>query len=232
MQLRTLVFGMVLASAGFAAGRVARSAPEAPVCAVKVDAPVAPVVVQLEPPAAVADEPTNADVPNDDPDTDGVDVAELIAHAETRALEERRWRNTIVGQVIDAASGVALPGCTVVVSSPALQGVQTAITDQNGNFQINDLPAASYLVTYYYNDITVERSGVSVSGLDVTRVSQRLDQSPPPPVYTNDEYIANIPVPRTFTAIVGEEGESFSSNDTIENTYVIDGDATNLEIPQ
>ena len=58
---------------------------------------------------------------------------------------------TISGHVADSA-GLSVPGATVTVSSPVLQGVRTATTSANGDYIIPFLPAGDY-------DVTVELQG-------------------------------------------------------------------------
>ena len=53
----------------------------------------------------------------------------------------------LTGRVSDADHR-AIPGVTVTVSSPALQGERTATTDQNGVYLLRGLPAGDYTVTY------------------------------------------------------------------------------------
>lgn len=50
------------------------------------------------------------------------------------------------GRVV--SDGVPLPGVTVSVSSPSLQGVRTAVTDVNGNYLIGALPPGRYQVRF------------------------------------------------------------------------------------
>jgi hypothetical protein len=64
-----------------------------------------------------------------------------------RAAAQSNTTGAIQGQITDADSGEKLPGVTVVVSSPALQGTQTAISDENGQYKLSELPPGSYLVT-------------------------------------------------------------------------------------
>ena len=52
---------------------------------------------------------------------------------------------TIVGTVTTA--GAPLPGATVTISSPALQGVRTTVTGPNGDFTFAALPPGKYSVT-------------------------------------------------------------------------------------
>jgi hypothetical protein len=54
---------------------------------------------------------------------------------------------TIRGHVNDP-QGLPLPGVTVSVSSPNLQGSRTAVTAENGDFVITVLPSGTYSVTF------------------------------------------------------------------------------------
>jgi hypothetical protein len=54
---------------------------------------------------------------------------------------------TIRGHVSDA-QGLALPGVTVSVTSPNLQGVRTAVTAENGDYVLTLLPSGTYTVTF------------------------------------------------------------------------------------
>ena len=46
----------------------------------------------------------------------------------------------IINGTITTSDGLSLPGATVTVESPALQGVRVAVTDVNGNFVVRGLP--------------------------------------------------------------------------------------------
>ncbi len=54
---------------------------------------------------------------------------------------------TITGQVVDAQGGV-LPGVTVTVVSPSLQGTRSAVSSSNGDYIIPFLPAGEHSVTF------------------------------------------------------------------------------------
>ncbi len=54
---------------------------------------------------------------------------------------------TISGSV-QSPDGLAFPGVSVSVSSPALQGVRSSTTDQNGNYIFKALPPGMYAVTF------------------------------------------------------------------------------------
>jgi carboxypeptidase family protein/TonB-dependent receptor-like protein len=70
----------------------------------------------------------------------------LLAPSST-ALAQGVQTGTITGTV-KSADGLSLPGATVTVASPALQGQRTATTDVNGVYLLRGLPAGTYVVTF------------------------------------------------------------------------------------
>src|SRR5207247_9124954 len=67
--------------------------------------------------------------------------------AARRTAAQGNPTGTVSGHVVDQA-GLAVPGATVTASSPALQGVRTATTSENGDYIIQFLPAGDYEVKY------------------------------------------------------------------------------------
>ena len=53
---------------------------------------------------------------------------------------------TLIGTV--TADGAAVPGVTVTISSPALQGTRTAVTGDTGGYSFPSLPPGEYAVTF------------------------------------------------------------------------------------
>ncbi len=53
---------------------------------------------------------------------------------------------TIFGRVADT-QGAVLPGVTVVVTSPAMMGSQTAVTNEQGNYRFPAVPPGVYGVS-------------------------------------------------------------------------------------
>ncbi len=126
---------------------------------------------------------------------------------------------SVQGQVTDQKTGEKLAGVTVLVSGPGVRDPQSAITDENGTYSLVNLAPGTYQVTFYYSDVTIERSGIVVGKGKTTPVFQKLksdtaggevirisgtapmiDQSTTSTgmVMTKD-YIKNIPIPgRTF----------------------------------
>ena len=58
--------------------------------------------------------------------------AALLVALHAAALAQGRQTGTVRGSVVDA-QGLVMPGVTVTVRSPALQGARTVVTDINGN---------------------------------------------------------------------------------------------------
>ncbi|RMH38210.1 MAG: hypothetical protein D6689_19875, partial [Deltaproteobacteria bacterium] len=179
-------------------------------------------------------------------------AAVAVAVAAGAAWGQSSTSGAIAGIVTDQATGDPLPGVTVVVSSPSLQGVQSALTDGRGSYKIDSLPPGIYMVTFYIGDGQVQRRGIHVNLSRVTRVDQKLDvtaaggevvvvdaKAPTIDTTRTDEgitvdkdYLKHIPVPgRTFGAALGaaagsagdSRGVGFSGSTSLENSYVIDG---------
>jgi hypothetical protein len=175
-----------------------------------------------------------------------------LALAPRSAAAQSNTTGAVQGKVINADNGDNLPGVTVVVTSPGLQGSQVAVTDDSGFYKISELPPGIYVVTFYLDKLTFEHHDVRVSVNATTPVFQRINLSqaageivkitdtPPAidPTSTtqgttiNQDYLRNVPVPgRTFEAVLGAAagsqgdiaGVSFSGSSSLENQYFIDG---------
>ncbi len=82
---------------------------------------------------------------------------------------------SIAGQVKDA-SGAVLPGVTVEATSPALiEKARVAVTDNSGQYRIEDLRPGAYVVTFTLTGFsTVRREGIELSGSFAATVSPEL----------------------------------------------------------
>ena len=171
--------------------------------------------------------------------------------AEGQALAQSATAGAVQGVVSDKASGAVMAGVTVVATSPALQGTQSAISEANGFYKITNLPPGTYVVTFYYGNITQKRTSILVNANKVTPVFAKLDTnlaagevieikgtpnidttSTTQGITLNRDYTRNIPVPgRTFedalSAAAGSAGDdlgvSFSGSTSLENQYIVDG---------
>jgi hypothetical protein len=70
---------------------------------------------------------------------------------------------SINGTVADNTGGM-LPGVTVTAASPALMGVQTAVTNETGSYRFPAVPPGTYSLTYELAGFgTVKREGIVVN---------------------------------------------------------------------
>jgi hypothetical protein len=74
-------------------------------------------------------------------------VALAAASARQAYAQASATTVAIDGTVADTSGG-ALPGVTVTVSSPTLQGVRTAITNGEGTYRLPQLPPGAYRIAY------------------------------------------------------------------------------------
>jgi hypothetical protein len=138
---------------------------------------------------------------------------------------------SLAGAVTDSKTGEKLAGVTVIATSPSSKTTMTGITDEKGAYSIAGLPAGQYLVTYYYGDKTIERSGISVRAKHTTPVYQKIDgasiggevialsgsaptidpTSTSQGITIDKNYIKNVPVAgRTFDSALGAAAGSQS----------------------
>ncbi len=168
-------------------------------------------------------------------------------------------RGSIKGQVTDDA-GAALPGVTVSISSPDLQGSKVAITDADGAYRFPVVPVGIYRIEYSLDTFqTVVRESVpvnisSVSEIDVSLASQFADAiivtAERPTVNTNStelgvaldsEFFQSLPTGRNYTAVASVTpgaqadlaGQTFYGSTGSENAYYVDGvNTTGVEFGQ
>jgi outer membrane receptor protein involved in Fe transport len=131
------------------------------------------------------------------------------------------------GVIRDKAGGEPAVGATVVATSPALQGEQVVITDENGQYFITSLPSGVYTLTVYYNDNTFSRGNVLIQlgkeavvnvtvdtgaatgkpkgeVINIQGTAPLVDQgSTKTGITVTDDYTRNIPTARTFGGVVG-----------------------------
>lgn len=69
---------------------------------------------------------------------------------------------SIRGQVMDPAN-LAVPGVTITVASPALQGMRTTVTSENGDFIVPFLPAGEYTVTFELQGFQTQKQTIGVA---------------------------------------------------------------------
>jgi hypothetical protein len=156
--------------------------------------------------------------------------------SEQTASAQGATNGSLRGTIKDKNGGDAAVGATVVATSPALQGEQVVITDENGQYFITSLPPGVYTLTVYYNDATFSRGNVliqvgkealvnvtvdtgSAAGkpkgevITISGTAPIVDQgSTKTGVTITDDYTRNIPVGRTFGSVVGAAAGAQSDN--------------------
>jgi hypothetical protein len=109
---------------------------------------------------------------------EGAYVVDGVNTSDTRAGTAAKPAGAVTGVVTDPSTGEKLPGVTVVATGSALgAGTETAITDEEGRYRIDRLPPGTYSVTYYYSDVTAQRSNVAVVANKATPINMTVKQS-------------------------------------------------------
>ncbi len=183
-------------------------------------------------------------------------LAAALLFVPSGALAQTTGR--IMGQVLDA-QGAALPGATVTVTSPNLQGAQTQVSDSDGNYRFLSLPPGRYTVkvelasfkTVEQNNVevgldrtvtlpvTLQLAGVSES-VTVTGLSPTIDTtSTVTGVNAGADLFERIPLRRDFYAVArvapgtteDTVGTIVYGSSSAENQYIIDGlNTTGVEV--
>jgi outer membrane receptor for ferrienterochelin and colicin len=84
---------------------------------------------------------------------------------------------TISGRVIDLQQA-AVPGATVTVESPNLQGVRMAVTSETGDYVIPVLPSGTYTITFELSGFERQRRSVSLAPAQILTEDARLGPAP------------------------------------------------------
>ena len=91
----------------------------------------------------------------------GFVLALLLGFSATTSAQGTQ-SGTLSGTVKDQ-EGLVVPGATVTVTSPALQGARSTVSDENGNYSIPGLPPGTYAIRFELSGMTpVSREGTVV----------------------------------------------------------------------
>jgi hypothetical protein len=145
----------------------------------------------------------------------------------------QRTTGEIIGKVIDESGGV-LPGVTVTLRGPAIQGAQTDVTSETGTYRFPVLPPGTYELEYVLPGFgTVKREGIQIAvgstvelevALKVSSLEETITVTGDAPVVNtatsqvstayNKEWVQNAPVRRFsyFDLINSAPGVSQTSN--------------------
>ena len=150
------------------------------------------------------------------------------------------------------SSDTILPGVTVTVTSLALLGSRTAVTDRNGNYEILGLPNGSYAVTFALESFTTVEQTLEVplggtieadATMHLGAVSESVEVTAvvPPPLASTEtsqnitsDAIGQLPMGRTpfriaelapgLTANTPNDGQvAINGSFAYDNIYLVDG---------
>jgi hypothetical protein len=226
-----MLFGLAAVSVAFVAGRF--TAPEVttkPLVIAKTQKVIETVAVHCPPERVIEIE----DEPYEDPgaieaeDTAAVRMLENESKRIATLESQLGLQGALRGQVRDAKDGEHLPGVTVIATLGSDNF--TAITDENGWYEISLIPEGTYTVRFYYLESTVEHAGVAVAGRKVTPLFGKVESRPLETIVIaphghgitiDHDYVKNIPIPgRTFEGVLGAAGDSQHEGITIDEAYV------------
>lgn len=155
--------------------------------------------------------------------------------------------------------GTGLPGVTIEVRSPALQGSKVAVTDSDGRYRLSLLPPGSYTLTANLTSFAPVRQGNVVvplgktANVDVvmsqTSISQEITVTAEAPAVDTassktganitNEMMETLPLDRDFYSVAqvapgtnaDAAGTTFYGSTGAENQYIIDGlNTTGVEL--
>jgi hypothetical protein len=173
------------------------------------------------------------------------------------ALAQTSTSGAIVGRVTDG--GVAVPGVTIELQSPAQQGAKVAVTDSNGEFRFSLLPPGQYKLGASlsgYAPLSQPNIGVGLNRtvtleleMHASTVSDTITVTATAPVLdvtsnttganVTSETIESLPLARDFYAVAqiapgtstDASGTTVYGSTGAENQYVIDGlNTTGVEL--
>lgn len=168
------------------------------------------------------------------------------------ALSQGLPSGVLGGTVTGRADGQPLPGVTVTLRSPALQGVRTAVTTANGHWVVPNLPPGEYAVEVKLDgfepvtrggvrlgtaqrqdvDVAMEVSAVSAEVL-VTAESEQVSRTSQGATTLTATVVDKLPVSRTIESVVllapgvnpngAARAMTISGGESYENSFHIDG---------
>ncbi|HSP13627.1 MAG TPA: carboxypeptidase regulatory-like domain-containing protein [Thermoanaerobaculia bacterium] len=142
-----------------------------------------------------------------------------------------------------------LPGVTITISSPQMQGTRTAVSNEAGGYNFGALPPGDYTVQFELQGMQTQKQTAHVgvaqtaradAAMKVSSVTEAITVTAAAPavaetteVQTNfgHDAIEQLPIGRTITAITGlapgvvsgVNGFAISGGQSFDNLYTVDG---------
>ncbi len=99
--------------------------------------------------------------------------AALVLLVATIAAAQTMPTGTLTGKIIDPDK-LVMPGVTVTVTSPALQGARTTVTSANGDYIIPFLPAGDYKAVFELSGFATQEQTVRIAVADTATLNVQL----------------------------------------------------------
>jgi len=161
---------------------------------------------------------------------------------------------SLTGSIVH--QGGPLPGVTVTISSPGMQGVKTAISNESGNYNFAALPPGQYTVRAEMEGMQPATSAIRVNLAQTSRVDIELNLSALSEAITvtadsnavmettevqsnfTADLIADLPIGRTLVAttqlapgvVAGVNGLAISGSNSFDNLWTVNGAVVNENI--
>jgi outer membrane receptor for ferrienterochelin and colicin len=89
------------------------------------------------------------------------------------AMAQTTPTGTVTGKIIDP-EGLVLPGVTVTVTSPALQGSRSAVSSTNGDYIIPFLPAGDYKVAFELSGFATQELAIRIQVAETATLNAQM----------------------------------------------------------
>lgn len=130
-----------------------------------------------------------------------------------------RTTGAITGTVTDT-SGSALPGVTVTITSPNLQGSRTEVTDADGKYTVPALPPGRYRAEYTLSGVQSQvREGINVNAQQSSGVAVTMSLAVSETVTVTASQIVVDPTQATTQHTIDEERLKYSTVGSANRSY-------------
>lgn len=129
----------------------------------------------------------------------GTAILAMVVAASPAAAQGRQ--TGVLTGTVTSSDNATVPGATVTIESPAMQGTQTSVTDLNGVYVARGLPPGTYTVTVELSGMSTYKTEVAVplgqtvtldALLQIAGVAEAVTVAAEAPVVTNPTVGANI----------------------------------------
>jgi Carboxypeptidase regulatory-like domain/TonB dependent receptor len=137
----------------------------------------------------------------------------------TVLAQTSRTQGAITGTVTDTA-GAALPGVTVTVTSPNLQGSRTEVTDADGKYQIGALPPGTYRAEFTLSGVKSQvREGISVHSGVTTSANAQMSLAVTETVTVTASQVVVDPTAAATQHVMDEEHLKYTAVGSANRSY-------------